>query len=565
MRKLYRLLAVALLVLAIAPRSTAQTVNFGGTTLNNDIIGWGDIYNLSSTAHNYGTARSMAMGNAFTALGADMISASLNPAGVGMYVESDISLSPMMQFVKSPTKGGDAYYDGVPRRQQTFKDNTSRFGMSSIGGIFTAYRGTGAVTNVNVGFAYNRIAEFNHDSRNASLGNASVNSMANIFCSMANLDNLQTDANGRMDFGNDPYYWGSVLAYKNGLTNKDGEGWFIDRISPTAEIDQYSAVQTRGSIGEYAITFGMNFVDKLYIGASLGIQSLNYRRTTYYGENYVYADGAYPSGDEMPYQLDYMNYSQTTELSGTGVNFKIGATWRPFNLLRIGIAYHTPTAYDVALGYKASMWSRTFSAGSNPDGYEYDNQGYLYDNVDSPEWYDDGQYSWNYRTPHRLLVGAAFTLFNRIILSADYERSWYQSMALKSSPIYGLNYDAQFDEYFQGGNTVRIGAEVNLLPLIVVRAGYIWSGNNLKEEYSNIIASHPITRSEQYITAGLGWRFGTMYLDLAYQYGVKRSTNYKTFYAVESSSTGSFDPIESIAFNTTTERHHAVLTLGVRF
>ncbi|MBR3589481.1 MAG: hypothetical protein IKL43_00550, partial [Alistipes sp.] len=273
MKKLYTLVAIALVAMVATPRLSAQTVNFGGTALNNDIITWGDIYNLSNTAHNYGTARSMAMGNAFTALGADMISASLNPAGVGMYVESDISLSPMMQFTKSPTRGGEPYYNGVPRREQKFKDNTSRFGMSSVGGIFTAYRGTGAVTNVNVGFAYNRIADFNQSYRNASLGRSAINSMANIFCSMSNIDRLQTDADGRMDFGNDPYYWGAVLAYKNGLTNKDDEGWFIDRISPDAEIDQYSAVQTRGSIGEYAITFGMNFVDKFYIGASLGIQS----------------------------------------------------------------------------------------------------------------------------------------------------------------------------------------------------------------------------------------------------------------------------------------------------
>ena len=185
---------------------------------------------------------------------------------------------------------------------------------------------------------------------------------------MSNLDGLQTDADGRMDFGNDPYYWGAVLAYKNGLTNKDDKGWFIDRISPDAEIDQYSAVQTRGSIGEYAITFGMNFVDKFYIGASLGIQSINYRRTTFYGENYIYADGLYPSGEEMPYQLDYMNYSQATELSGTGVNFKIGATYRPFKFLRLGIAYHTPTAYSVAFGYEAEMCASSIF--NNVQGYD---------------------------------------------------------------------------------------------------------------------------------------------------------------------------------------------------
>ena len=89
--------ALVALIISLTP-SQAQSVNFGGTTFNNDIIGWYDLYNLSFTSHNYGTARSMAMGNAFTALGADMVSASLNPAGIGMYVGSDVSITPMMQF-----------------------------------------------------------------------------------------------------------------------------------------------------------------------------------------------------------------------------------------------------------------------------------------------------------------------------------------------------------------------------------------------------------------------------------------------------------------------------------
>ena len=104
MRRLYILALVAALSLFAAPRLAAQ--DFGGTVLNNDIVTWSDLQNLSFTSHNYGTARSMGMGNAFTALGADMASAMLNPAGIGMYVDSDLSLSPMMQFSKSKTEGG---------------------------------------------------------------------------------------------------------------------------------------------------------------------------------------------------------------------------------------------------------------------------------------------------------------------------------------------------------------------------------------------------------------------------------------------------------------------------
>ena len=558
MRKIYIFIASAILSIALAPSTSAQTVNFGGAAFNNDIIGWGDLYNLSYTAHNYGTARSMAMGNAFTALGADMASASINPAGIGMYIRSDVSFTPIMQFVKSPTEGAEI------NNSNAFKEESNRFGMASAGGVFTAYRDTGALTNFNIGFVYNRIADFNHSYKYASLGNEATCSMANLFCTLSNVDGLQTDNDGRMSFGNDPYYWGAVLAYKNGLTNKDAEGWYIDRIGLGAEVDQYTAVETRGSVGEFAIPIGFNFKDVFYLGATLGIQSVEYKKMVFYGENYIYPNNSYPSGKEMPYQLDYMNYQQTTHLSGSGVNFKIGMTVRPLPWLRIGIAYHTPTAYSLSLRYSADMWSETYSTGDNPDGYDIDKDGYMYDYVESPEWEDAGEYSWDYRSPSRLLVGASVTIAKRLILSADYERSWYQSTRLTSSPIDGLTYGytSTIKEQFRASNTLRAGIEFRALPSMDIRAGYIFSDGGIRN--SDQIFTHPLITRESYITAGLGFKLGTTtYLDLAYQYNERERTLYQSFYATDSA-----NPelnIESVPVRTNSYRHVAVLTLGFRF
>lgn len=555
MRKIYTLIATAILSVAIMPSVSAQEVNFGGVTFNNDIIGWGDLYNLSYTTHNYGTARSMAMGNAFTALGADMASASINPAGIGMYINSDISFTPMMQFVKSPTEGADY------NNSDNFRENSNRFGMASAGGVFTVYRGTGALTNFNVGFVYNRIADFNQNYKFASFGNEGTNSMANVFCTLSNVDGLTTDADGRMNFGNDPYYWGAVLAYKNGLTNKDDLGWYIDRIGLDAEIDQYTAVETRGSVGEFAIPIGFNFMDVFYLGATLGIQSVEYKHTVFYGEDYLYPNG-YPSGNDMPYQLTFMNYQQHTRLSGSGVNLKLGMTVRPFKWLRVGVAYHTPTAYNLSLRYYADMWSETYSAGNNPENYDLDSNGYMTDYVESPEWEDTDEYSWRFRSPSRLMVGAAVTIAKRFIISADYERSWYQSTRLTSSPINNLDYRATMKEQFRGSNTVRVGAEVRALPFMDIRAGYIFSDGGIRN--SNQIFTHPLVTRENYITAGLGFKLGaTTYLDFAYQYNKRERTFYQSFYA-----TDSFDPefnIEAVPVRTNSYRHLAVLTLGFRF
>jgi long-subunit fatty acid transport protein len=257
-----------------------------------------------------------------------------------------------------------------------------------------------------------------------------------------------------------------------------------------------------------------------------------------------------------------MNYMQTTHLSGSGLNLKLGITWRPIDWLRVGVAYHTPTFYSLSLSYEAEMWSETYSAGDNPEGYDIGSDGYFSDDVYSPLQEDTGEYSWNYRSPSRLLVGAAVTIAKRFILSADYERSWYQSMRLTNSPIWNLgNYGDVMKDMFRGSNTLRLGAELRLLPFMDLRAGYIYSDGGLRD--NSLIYTHPLTTNENYVTAGVGFKFNnTVYLDLAYQYNSVKRTAYQSFYATNGNMA---ENIESIPVVTNSKRHLAILTLGFRF
>ena len=235
----------------------------------------------------------------------------------------------------------------------------------------------------------------------------------------------------------------------------------------------------------------------------------------------------------MPYQLDYMNYMQRTEFSGSGVNIKLGITARPVEWLRVGIAYHSPTLYSLNMHYDGEMWSRTYSAGSNPDDYDVDSQDEAYTGV----WEDAGPYTWDFSSPSRLLLGGAVTLLQRVILSVDYERSWYGGIRLHSSPIKGLSYTEMTKKVFKGGDTLRIGAEGYLLPFLALRAGYIWSGSTLRDAYKDAILTHPVLTSSSYVSCGVGVKFNE--------------------HPAQS--------IESSSFGLNTTRHIAVVTLGYRF
>ena len=551
MKRIYIISVVALFLGLISTSNVkAQVLDFGGTVLNNDIPTWMDLYDLSSTTHNYGTARSMAMGNAFTALGADLVSASLNPAGVAMYVGGDMSFTPTISVAKSNTSDG---FDNSA-------DRTTRLVVPNFGVVMPISMSTGVLTNVNFAVSYNRIADFNQTRAMASLGHSAENSLANYLCEFSNATGQELNSDGSMPF-KDPYYWGAVLAYNTYLTSADDNNvWFIDGISEKAIVDQYSMLETRGAVDEWSFTGGFNLIDKVYLGISIGIQSIDYTRNTYYGENYRYDGG----DSDLEYQLNYTDYMQTTSYYGTGHNFKFGVTARPVHWLRVGVAYHTPTYYSLDIYYAAEMQTQTTYTDTETAKKEI-----IDDYVSSPIYEEYGINSWRFRTPSRLLTGVAVTLGDRAILSADYERSWYQTLRLQESIMPGLD-DVYNDEYykviFKANNTIRLGLEYYLLPAVALRAGYIWSDNAIKSEYVNAITSRPLPTTQSFLTAGLGLHLNkTTYLDFAYQYGTTHYTSIQPFYVTKTIGHETTAYIESATFDTKTTRQNFVVTLGFRF
>ncbi len=550
-------MSVVALFSALIPTSNvkAQAYDFGGMVLNNDIPTWMDLYNLSSTTHNFGTARSMAMGNAITALGADMVSASLNPAGVAMYVGGDFSLTPMISVAKSSTSGDPFYLSG---NNHNFGDRTTRFVVPNFGVVMPVSMSTGVLTNVNFAISYNRIADFNQERLMSSRGHSANNSLANYFRELSAVDsqNLQFNADGYLEYG-DPFYWGAVLAYDTYLTNVDDKGWFIDRIGEDAVVDQYAAIKTRGAVDEWSFAGGFNLIDKVYLGIAIGIQSIDYTRQTFYGEDYLYEGG--DSG--LVDQLLYADYMQTTNFYGSGYNFKFGVTARPLHWLRIGVAYHTPTYYSLDIYYNGCMESET----SHLESGDFTN---ITQKSQSPIYEEYGVNSWRFRTPSRLLTGVAVTLGNRAILSADYERSWYQTLRLQESTIYGLDdvYKSYFKGVFKGNSTLRLGLEYYVHPAVALRAGYIWSNSAIKREYVNAITSRPVPTKQSFLTAGFGMQLNkTTYLDFAYQYGTAHYTSIQPFYVTETYDGETVAYIESATFDTKTARQNFVVTLGFRF
>ena len=545
---------VSALALLAATIVVAEAQNTSGILLNRDIIPASSILSLSQREV-AGTARSMAMGGAFTSLGGDMASLGYNPAGFGMYQRNEISFTLGMGIVKA--KNYNAYNYG---------DNTSvRCAINNIGASFKVYESSGALTAVNFAFGYNKTADFNYELQYEGL--PTVSSLADAFSDIANAgglvingNNKITDPNGYYDFDMNPYYWGSALAYNAGLINRDAYGWYPDEIASGAEMTQQTRLRSRGSAGEFSFAFGFNISNIVYLGASLDIQSISRKQTIYYNEYINYAAGSAPDGATMPYQLQEFEFGQSMQMNGSGIGAKFGVIVRPVDGLRIGFAVHTPTYYSIAYRYVGQLSSVAASIGSDPYGWA-SSDGYVYANEKTPILQDGGENRWTYTTPTRLLAGISYAFGPYAIISADYQFDAYRSLKVNYTPADTGYTNMDFRENLRNTHTLRAGIEGKLLPWLALRAGGGFRSKILKEGFDTIRYSEPMADKYWYASAGIGFRLGEVTsIDLAYQY---RNTRYTDYYSYHTENEHGVN--ESAIYGLDLINHNIALSFAFRF
>ena len=560
-----RKLQIVIGVVALAATATLQAQQrgdlvFGGAVLNHDGVLAGEMAQLSQPQA-LGTARSMALGGAFTSLGADLASMSINPAGLGMYRRNEIALTPMMTFQSSETAGTMPYA----------KNGKNRFSMANFGAALNAYEGTGTLTSLTVGIGLNRIADFN--SRYSyktdtpySGGSVWAPTIADIFGQQLGQANIFPNSHGELGYtSTNPYFWPAVLGYNGFMITpyynpETRENQYVpDCIGSNASILHYMDVVNSGSINEFTLSAGANLNNIVYSGATIGIQSVHKAMGVYYGEDYRYENGpaANSAGDLLETQLDYADIYQKSVLDGSGVNFKLGVIVRPVESLRIGVAFHTPTYYSLERSYYGDITTQIYNNVTekteiNQDGTPYQD--------------DMGGNSWCFTSPARLLFGISYTFGNYGLITVDYERDWYNGIRVKNTPDgfepFPEEYKAEFKHAFQGTSTIRAGVEFKPLPVMALRvgAGYTDSMLKNKEDYYDT----PLTYETRYITAGVGFNLSRyVTLDLAYQHVTDKQSKYRLFYSLERA-TGDFFTTTGL-FDTKSKRHNVAMSLIFRF
>lgn len=466
---------------------------------------------LLFSENNYeGTARTMAMGNAFTALGGDLGSVGINPAGSAVAGYSQITLTPSLTFSASTTQGVSPYSDGhLPYFERQMKSRMTDFGMPNIG--FTVNYDTNrssGIRNFTFGFIVNKTAGWNEDVYAA--GTNSTTSFMGSMAYDATISGLTgTDLGAAGAFDRMP--WKPVVGYNSGMISTFGG--YDDQFVGASEViydngdvalggplNQSYGRRVDGGKYDYLINMGANISDFIYIGANIGISSLDYTYNEYFKETAVDPSDfeIALSGGETIY-FDEMKYKYAYSASGTGYYGKIGVIVTPGGGFRIGAAIQTPTINTIT-----EEWQQSGET-SYTDG--------KYDASSSSPY---GRGSYRVVSPSRVNFGVAYALGQLGVISADYEVSDYSQMRYKSSDYdrdYFESVNEEIMENFRASHMLRLGLEAKPLPELAVRAGYSMATS--PERCFECSSDIPAIRNQN-VSFGLGYSSqNSFFADLA--------------------------------------------------
>ncbi|GAA5042202.1 hemin receptor [Marivirga lumbricoides] len=400
-----------------------------------------------------GTARFIGLGGANTSLGGDISSISGNPAGLGFYNKSAWSISPVLRFGEF-----NANYGGVENNDFGANLQVPNGGMV-FHKRFEEYSGSKWISGT-FGIAYNQKTSFYNtiDYRGSLIGgenNIPYDFVDYTLQPFINPDgsyiNYPSEAAIEPDFLSNPY---SDLASLTGLLTifPAGEGYEVDRydFDQIGDVQQTERILRTGGVTTLDLSYGANYNDKLYLGAGLNINFINYTETRTFRET--------PSNDI----LNYLELTDRKEISGAGVGVTVGAIYKPIQMVNIGVSYTSPTFIGMDEIQEIQLDAIYFN--------EQDASAEIVNEVPS----------YSFVIPQKVSGGATVFLSKYGFVTADVEWVDYASARFNSNDGAFANGEPDVSNNLASALNYRLGVE-GRLDIFRVRAGYALFGNPYSE------------------------------------------------------------------------------------
>ncbi|OJV23426.1 MAG: hypothetical protein BGO30_09050 [Bacteroidetes bacterium 41-46] len=477
-----------------------------------------------------GSARTSSMGNAFISLGGDIGALSINPASSGVYRYSEFSVTPSIGLYPSQTN-----YLGT-----NISDNRQKPGLSSMGYVANIPSlGKGKRSGLTLSFAVNRVNDFN--SRFTAKGRTDASSWLGAIASGTNgTPHTELDITSQTDTYpfNIGLPWRNILAWNSNLLdllpgttdeyigateNLDGLDIYIG-----GPLDQQFTRETMGSQTEILVNLGGRVGTKLFIGANLGIQALNFTDYQRYKESST-------NPDNFDTGFRYLDHTYSQSTNGIGLNAKIGIIYLPFAGLRLGATITTPTFLSITENWEEELTSSI--RGLSPETAT------IYSPV--------GEFSYGLITPMKVGAGLSYVFGKYAIISADVEGISYNMTKLSKSENGQDIFHAENEEIednFRFAKNLRVGAEIKPVANFSIRAGYAY--------YQSAQKNNP--NDYRFISAGVGFSSGSgFFVDLSFQHRLANDETLKLY--------NNYPGVTSPSGTLSSSANKLLMTLGFRF
>ena len=458
-----------------------------------------------------GSARYVSMGGAFGALGGDISAINSNPAATGVFMYSEMNISPTFYHSHSESEF----------LTNTRNDGRFNFNLNNIGIVGTMNLNNKDWISINYAFSYDRLGNYSNRIYNEGINNN--NSITDYFAEQAYGTSL-----GSLDDGTG----GTDLVYNayntyliNPISEDPNNTEYTSSYNNYGE-NQIHKIETSGHRSNYSFSLASNFRNKLYMGISFNYTNLRYTYQSDFQEHDV---------SQKIDNFKSMRYYDEYETRGNGFSFKVGFIYKALKWLRIGTSFQTPIVYRLNDTYSHVMESWVTIDGKT-------------NNYTMPS--SNGFYDYKINSPLRMMGAISFIIGKHAIISTEYEYVNYTLGKLTSYNYHNefINTNETIKAVLKPGHNIKAGIEYRLGKLSFrVGSSYFDSPYKLEQLNKNAYTI--------YYNGGIGLNLNFFYIDFAYSRG---ATNFYYFpYQLDNSYT---DPYY---IKHTTNKY--ITTIGIRF
>jgi len=434
-----------------------------------------DALRLSSSGFGV-SARSLGMGNSYTALANDYSSVFWNPAGLGQIQNSEISVN-LSHFIFSDKSD-------YLTQKETFSNSTTNlnavgfvFPLPTIRGSFVLALGYSQTTNFTTGLKF-----------------SGFNSNSSIIQDWAKDGDV-------FPLREDGY---QSLAYQLWLANIDsvfnGTDWNYHFDSPIKkQLQQSGSILEDGGLDRWSISAAVEAAPQLFLGATLNIIRGKYGFIREYREEDT--KGSY---NLSPFDFEKLSIQETIEEDIGGFDMQLGMLYNFGNHGSFGIKLQTPTLISTEERFRTLRTVKFTTATPNRQAIE---------TFDEPKL-SKPAYQTNYdiTSPLVMSVGAAYYI-GELLLSGSAEFSDWKQLSFSDIPPDLKYLNTEIKDRFQSTLGFRGGAEYQVPKTVFsLRGGFMLLPSPYKGD--------PSTFSKKYITGGLGALLeDAVAIDIAYALG----------------------------------------------